>query len=1204
MIPNKSNNTNGCSPLSSNCVVWQGPDLDCIEICNGDTISDVVAKIAEEICDTARAATRGRIADSEINGIVQKCITVSQGRSAENLQELLQFIIDKICETDDALSRSAAADPRGFATAYAMPLPETAQFDQGSTRIKKQVLYDETTDTGWVITIGNYMAGLQDSVTSIQNTLENHEERIANLERSAGGTTIGGARATAYGANTVRPTAVDVNGNPVAPNAAAAGTTRGAGSMSGSERVVSKYLLSGAVTVSRLTLEIEKAYFELRRATGMPSDLLKAIAYQQQGLALENRLNGNGNMGLINGFTGSPRTVADAIRNLWITTNDMRAAVADIKANTTPSGCKDIQFSCIATIKRKASGAYDHLSLDFRGSSIPTGYSDSGTGRRTKITITDASLNVFTTFADISGKYQNNAPLQLVSLGTVDKTSNLSVKVEFAVSNDVNDCGETVNLNVTNSSPCPSLSSSSSTENSISYTYTNIGLTTTSGASIAVNLLNSLGSVVQTKTYTTWGTNVSGSFSGLTAGTTYQLQFQMTTKAGITTTCSGDLLVTSSPSCTSLCIKQPSYSSSITDQKSGANSIELAVYNDTLNIYQWLATFDNTNTPIVIYSTITTTPAVAWSHTGDFVSDNPTDSIACGGVTYTTTGMTTAMEDSGWKYAGALTSPTGTIFYAYALVNSITKTITEVVFCCDCKQITLLPDPEYGVFYCTTGGNTDCKINVIGDVSSAVVQPLWTIVSQPASGTVSYDVAGSSSTQGCFKYTNDGTEWTSDSFTVKFKNACNTTAIINVPIVKAQTLTHLDEDIVVFLDTTTFSFADAVKIKETFNSIKAALVSTFSYTGNVHYIPLGSGGAGTTEPGDYIKHIRGLIDSQNGQTSLSIDIASGVGTWDTWKSLPGYFSASSGSWPASFTVFSFINQTNTNGNYGSALLANGFTTPTQPTSGGTTNNTEYKQDFDAVLNINDTTSHAGAWTSAIHAKYPATGDWKTGSIPFVYNHFIINMITGSINESAAAALQILAATTGAKMPARNFFGSKIGGVQFPVDLQAYLLDGVASGTNPYTGGTGTSSNTIVGIENHHVVPHMYFENGIDWSTTNTSVKAAFLAMMGIKEGSLLNAPSTSNCPRMHSNSTLFAFDASSSSTACAGVGSAAIEIWNTTGTVFDPTVKAYNSQSGCTNAQSVYELAAGWYAYDDGGTRKRAQYVPAGPNYWINSSTC
>ena len=198
-----------------------------------------------------------------------------------------------------------------------------------------------------------------------------------------------------------------------------------------------------------------------------------------------------------------------------------------------------------------------------------------------------------------------------------------------------------------------------------------------------------------------------------------------------------------------------------------------------------------------------------------------------------------------------------------------------------------------GVFYCTTGGSTQCKIDIVGDVSKTTVTPKWTIVNQPANGTVTYDAARSTSSQGCFAYQHNGGVWTSDSFTVKFTNACNTTAICNVPIVKAQPLTHDDEDIVVFLDTTTFSYSDAVKIKATFNALKTSLVNTFNWTGDVHYIPLGSGGSGTLEPGDYIKHIRGLIDSQNGQVSTSIDIAAGSGTWDTWKSLPGYFSSNS-----------------------------------------------------------------------------------------------------------------------------------------------------------------------------------------------------------------------------------------------------------------------------------------------------------------------
>ena len=52
MIPtNSSGTTNGCDNISSNCVVWQGPDIACIDLCSGDTISEVTAKIATKVCD-------------------------------------------------------------------------------------------------------------------------------------------------------------------------------------------------------------------------------------------------------------------------------------------------------------------------------------------------------------------------------------------------------------------------------------------------------------------------------------------------------------------------------------------------------------------------------------------------------------------------------------------------------------------------------------------------------------------------------------------------------------------------------------------------------------------------------------------------------------------------------------------------------------------------------------------------------------------------------------------------------------------------------------------------------------------------------------------------------------------------------------------------------------------------------------------------
>jgi len=39
-----------CSPISSNCVIWQGPDIPCIKLCTGDTVSDIVFKLATELC--------------------------------------------------------------------------------------------------------------------------------------------------------------------------------------------------------------------------------------------------------------------------------------------------------------------------------------------------------------------------------------------------------------------------------------------------------------------------------------------------------------------------------------------------------------------------------------------------------------------------------------------------------------------------------------------------------------------------------------------------------------------------------------------------------------------------------------------------------------------------------------------------------------------------------------------------------------------------------------------------------------------------------------------------------------------------------------------------------------------------------------------------------------------------------------------------
>ena len=72
MIPtNSSISTNGCDNISSNCVVWQGPDIACIDLCSGDTISEVTKKIGDKVC---QIITDGVTANPSLTGLDLSCL--------------------------------------------------------------------------------------------------------------------------------------------------------------------------------------------------------------------------------------------------------------------------------------------------------------------------------------------------------------------------------------------------------------------------------------------------------------------------------------------------------------------------------------------------------------------------------------------------------------------------------------------------------------------------------------------------------------------------------------------------------------------------------------------------------------------------------------------------------------------------------------------------------------------------------------------------------------------------------------------------------------------------------------------------------------------------------------------------------------------------------------------------------------------------
>lgn len=96
-----------CSPISSNCVIWQGPNIPCIKLCTGDTVSDVVFKLATELCAILETL--------DINNYDLACLNLA-GCDPKDFQTLIQILIDRICELDNIPTPTPTPDGGGCPT--------------------------------------------------------------------------------------------------------------------------------------------------------------------------------------------------------------------------------------------------------------------------------------------------------------------------------------------------------------------------------------------------------------------------------------------------------------------------------------------------------------------------------------------------------------------------------------------------------------------------------------------------------------------------------------------------------------------------------------------------------------------------------------------------------------------------------------------------------------------------------------------------------------------------------------------------------------------------------------------------------------------------------------------------------------------------------------------------------------------------------
>lgn len=154
----------GCTPISTSCITWNGPDIPCINLCKGDTIDKVVYDLAMILCDITTNVL-------DVSKLDFDCI-LSEGQCApETLLETLQAIIHKICEPQDG------TDPgEGYVEPF-LPLPECLRYTNREGDLVTQLIHSEYT-----VYLASKICDILLQIASITSIINNINIRLTEIE--------------------------------------------------------------------------------------------------------------------------------------------------------------------------------------------------------------------------------------------------------------------------------------------------------------------------------------------------------------------------------------------------------------------------------------------------------------------------------------------------------------------------------------------------------------------------------------------------------------------------------------------------------------------------------------------------------------------------------------------------------------------------------------------------------------------------------------------------------------------------------------------------------------------------------------------------------------------------------------------------------------------------------------------------------------
>jgi len=277
-----------CSPISSNCVIWQGPDIPCIKLCTGDTVSDVIAKLATELCTVLDTLN--------VTNYDLSCFNlVSCGPN--DFQALIQFLIEQICALQN-LTPSTTVD----ATKSDSLVTVAPCFVVGTTTVM--------TVEEYAIAIGNKVCSLVSQIAALNSQITSLDIRVTALEA---------APVPTFTLPNIPVQECDLSSTITAPGS---------------------YAMDAVLEA--LINNTTYGFCALRATTGLPSEILAAV---------QSQCINDSDISLVYGTPFSTAyagtwipvatvsTLADAINNIWISICDIYQYISliDVTGTDTPT---------------------------------------------------------------------------------------------------------------------------------------------------------------------------------------------------------------------------------------------------------------------------------------------------------------------------------------------------------------------------------------------------------------------------------------------------------------------------------------------------------------------------------------------------------------------------------------------------------------------------------------------------------------------------------------------------------------------------------------------------------------------------------------------------------------------------------------------------------------------------------------------------